>query len=370
MLKNFCFKVYPLSLDLKERWYLSFLYTDSFGKVRPKKEAVSFKLKTVEARYEEIERMKTVIEAGYKPKQTAKKLVAANTATKKLKEELDKHKIELKKKSVSCYKTHIKKFDEYCKEAMIEVVSDTTAKDFLNYLRIKGLSGTTINNYRRTLKSYFKKLRNSKVVNKNVFDDTKKRKESGKSREYFRISQRKTILEWCELNDKPLVFAIKLIFYCFIRPGNELTGLRVCDVNLDDAILRVGGDVAKNDLTERVKIPNQLLTILEAMDLHKYPQDYFLVGKDGIPTPFQASIGYWNKRHRKALNGVGIFGRKQQWSIYSWKDAGAVQLHKNNVPMRLLQLQLRHKNLTTTSKYLSSFGLNELSELGDVFSDI
>jgi integrase len=177
------------------------------------------------------------------------------------------------------------------------------------------------------------------------------------------------ILDWAAENDKPLVFAIKLIFYCFIRPGEELTGLRLWDVNLDDGILRVGGDIAKNDLTERVKIPRQLLKILEDMDLHKYPQDYYLVGKNGIPTPDKMAIDAWNRRHRKALDAVGIVGRKQQWSIYSWKDSGAVQLHKNNVPMRLLQLQLRHKHLSTTSKYLSSFGLNELNELGDVFSD-
>ncbi len=370
MLKNFAFRLYPYSLDITERWYLRFEHTDDAGRVRLRKVAVSMKLKTVEARLLEVERLKKVVEDGYSPKPKEKKIASANRACEKLKDELQKAKGELKSKSVSCYRTYIRKFEAYCSDNNIENVTDSTAENFLNYLRQKGLCGVTINNYRSVLKSYFKKLRSSKVVNKNAFDNTKKRKESGKAREYFRLFQRKSILEWCEIHDKPLALAVKFIFFCFVRPGNELTGLRVSDVNLDDAILTVRGEISKNGLTERVRIPRQLLSLLLEMDLHKYPQDFFLLGKAGTPSDKKMPIDGWNERHRVALDGVGIKGRKRQWSIYSWKDAGAVQLHKNNVPMRLLQLQLRHKDLSTTSTYLSSLGLNELEELGDVFSDI
>jgi integrase len=369
MLKNFAFKVYPLDLDVTQRWYLKFEVVDNFGRVRFKKLAVSLKCRTVEARLLEVERLKKVVEAGFDPKPKAQKEPSANRACERLKEELQKAKGELRRKSVSCYRTFIRKFEAYCLEKHIETVTESVAEDFLNYLRENGLSGVTINNYRSVLKSYFKKLRASKTVNKNAFEGTKKRKEVGKTREYFRIHQRKSILEWCENNDKSLVIAIKLIYFCFIRPGNELTGLRVSDVNLDDGILTVRGDISKNGLTERVKIPRQLLPILTALDLHKYPSDYYLLGKNGMPSLIKMSVSGWNERHRVALEAVGIVGKKRQWSIYSWKDAGAIELHKNNVPMRLIQLQLRHKNLSTTSIYFYSFGISDLSELWDAFSD-
>jgi integrase len=370
MLKNFAFRLYPLDLDISQRWYLRFEHTDDYGRVRLRKIAVSLKFKTAEQRLLEVERLKKVVEDGYKPKPKAKKEVSANRACEKLKEELQKAKGELRVKSVSCYRTFIRKFEAYCQEKNIDIVTEVIAEDFLNHLREKGLSGVTINNYRSVLKSYFQKLRVSKTVQKNAFDNTKKRKEIGKTREYFRINQRKIILEWCENNDKPLVIAIKLIFFCFIRPGNELTGLQVGDVNLDDCILTIRGEISKNGLTERVKIPRQLLPILISLDLHKYPFDYYLLGKEGIPSAKKMSVSGWNERHRVALEAVGIVGKKRQWSIYSWKDAGAIELHKNNVPMRLIQLQLRHKNLATTSIYFYSFGVSDLSELWDAFSDI
>lgn len=370
MNKNFCFKTYPLDLDLSQRWYLKFEITDNSGQIRFKKIAVSLKCRTVEARLLEVERLKKLVEAGYDPKPKDKKEPSANRACERLKEELHKAKGELKRKSVSCYRTYIRKFETFCQEKGLISVTDTTANDFLTHLREKGLCGTTINNYRTVLKSYFQKLRASKTVQKNAFDSTKKRKEISKSREYFRIHQRKLILEWCVEHDTPLVIAIKLIFYCFIRPGNELTGLQVGDVNLDDGILTVRGEISKNGLTERVKIPRQLLAVLTAMDLHKYPSDWYLLGREGKPSPVKMRIDGWNTRHTVALAAVGIVGKKRQWSIYSWKDAGAIELHKNNVPMRLIQLQLRHKNLATTSTYFYSFGISDLNELADVFSDL
>lgn len=75
--------------------------------------------------------------------------------------------------------------------------------------------------------------------------------------------------------------------------------------------------------------------------------------------------GTMYRRHVRALAACGL--NNQGYTLYSWKHTGAVAAAKSNIPIKQLQLQLRHHSLDQVDQYLRQMGVSDLREIAADF---
>ena len=158
-----------------------------------------------------------------------------------------------------------------------------------------------------------------------------------------------------------LWIACLLQYYCFIRP-NELRQLKVEFVNLHATYIEIPGLVSKNRKTQRVAIPNGLLSELNF--LMQCEPEHFIFGGPGPESPGR---DYLSKAHRRVLKALNIKGR---YGFYSWKHTGAVKAYKAGINMKDLQLQLRHHSLDMVNEYLKNLGVMDSDRIKNQFPAI
>jgi integrase len=154
-------------------------------------------------------------------------------------------------------------------------------------------------------------------------------------------------------------------FYCFLRPSSELRFIQVADVDLVKKLIRVESKIAKNGKTEYVKIPDALVPYLEDLDLDSYPDNYFLIGLDGVPALKKVSYNYWSYHFREVRAALNM---PDKYVFYSFKHSGAANYMDNTGDIVGLQRQMRHYSADVTSIYLRSIGIEDLTKLKTGFS--
>lgn len=232
-------------------------------------------------------------------------------------------------------------------------------QDFFNLLA-REHHKTTYNCYRQQLHSFL-----DGVGALHLFPDLEKVRSHQTPAKYFQSHQVKRLRRAMADNDPELWFACQLMYYCFLRPGSELRLLKVGDIDTDNWLIRIEGDISKNTKTEYVNIPNAF-----KKDVYTFIGDRG-AGEWLFPSPHDKDrpIGGSTlaKRHRKVLTRCG-FGVK--YKFYSWKHTGAVACVKAGVNIKDLQIQLRHSSLEMVDKYLRQLGINNLEDLTAKFPGI
>jgi integrase len=342
--------LYPLSRNITERWFLYF-----YKEGRRLQIAISQKIKKQEGRVEKAVSICSEMEKQGWTLTPTKHERAAPTLEKNLFSALTEKKGKLRKKSYWTYHSHINLF---CKWLNDKTLTKTTGEKYA--LHLEKLAAKTSNSHIRTLRHFFNILYKKKQVDFNPFLSVEKRKVPRRARDYFKPHEREILKKYLVENDPALWLACQFVFLCFVRNGNELTGLQVSDVDLNLGRLLLRGAISKNKNDEWVKIPNSLLEQLKALHLENYPPQYFLVGKNKKPTDKRLSVDFWQKEFRKVVEKLKLKG-----TIYTLKNSGVVTLHLNGVPLWYISKQLRHRHLTTTQIYLDSLGCSDAQSLND-----
>ena len=155
-------------------------------------------------------------------------------------------------------------------------------------------------------------------------------------------------------HDVRLGMLCKLLYHCFIRPQEQVR-LEIRDIDLAERRILIPGSKSKNRRSQYVVIPDTLLPELESY-LDKLPsQQRYLFEQNGKP---YSTPNSFRVMHRKSVGAVkGIPGKVQ---LYSWKHTGAVAAAKANVPLKQLQLQLRHASLDQVNAYLRQMGVEDM----------
>lgn len=178
--------------------------------------------------------------------------------------------------------------------------------------------------------------------------------------QYFSTSQVRFLAKEIGASDAELWLFIQFIYYCFIRPG-ELRLLRVGDIMPEDGKILVRGDISKNRKDQYVAIPAPFKGSLDSL-MSKNP-NYFVFGG---AKPRRKD--YYSRRHQSILKALGFDTTK--YKLYSWKHSGAVACARAGVPMKQLQIQLRHHSLDQVNDYLRQMGVSDLADLSDMFPSI
>ena len=69
-----------------------------------------------------------------------------------------------------------------------------------------------------------------------------------------------------------------LCYYCFLRP-KEISLLRIKDIDVENQLVYVSEDIAKNDHSSIRTIPNAMISYVKDLDLNQ-SRDYYLFSFD------------------------------------------------------------------------------------------
>jgi len=164
------------------------------------------------------------------------------------------------------------------------------------------------------------------------------------------------VLAHLEARDPQLWLLCVLQYYTFIRPM-EWMRMEITDIHLSEGYIQVPGTKSKNRKTQRVVITVQLAALLAQALKQMPPKQRFVFEYCGRP---YASACTFRIRHHKALAKLAL---PRGVNLYSWKHTGAVAAAKAGVPLKQLQMQLRHASLDQVAAYLRQMGLEDMTDV-------
>lgn len=224
--------------------------------------------------------------------------------------------------------------------------------DFMVYLAndLK-LSRSTLKDYKQAVSNYFdyeidkERIQVNPVVRMPVLGQI-----VDKSAVPFTDKEKASMKEIIKANDLQLWLACQIQYYCAIRPGHELRLMRVGWIDFDKHQFRVPNEIAKNNETEIVEIPDVLFDeLVNVYHLNTYDRNLFVFGSGGVPGTNAYGKNTLRNRFNKYRDKLNISKDKV---FYSWKHSGAIDLIENGLQPYSLQEHLRHKNFDTTERYL------------------
>jgi len=263
--------------------------------------------------------------------------------------------------SYRCYKSYIKYIKEYLirnnytKEMYVAQFEKNIASNIM--LEIKEspkYSFRTYNNYLQFFTTLFNWMLQFNYIGQNPFSFLKKvpKKLIHKKRVALTVENRIQLRDFLvsEGNNNYLVMCL-LCYYCFLRP-NEISLLRVGDIDIKKQVVYVSKEIAKNDTDSVRTIPNAMLEYVKNLDLN-WPQNYYLFSMDehqkfvpGIKRAEGREIArYWSDVVRVRLNWP------MELQFYSLKDSGITNMLDDGIAPNFVQGQADHSSLTITSIY-------------------
>jgi integrase len=189
----------------------------------------------------------------------------------------------------------------------------------------KKLNGTTYNNYLGfwvTMLNWFaKKPRN--WIDRNQFDigedgELEEKVTRPMKNQYFGD----TILNKLKEAMKPypaLLFYSKFIFYSCMRP-DEIRQLKVENIDITGRYIKIVGKTK----SRTIPICDELAEMLNSLEVHKLPAQWFVIGKEGLPCHAMHSENYFSKRFREDIKTP--LGLSKEFTLYGMKHTRVVSL--------------------------------------------
>jgi len=267
--------------------------------------------------------------------------------------------INWRQKTIEAYNTVVQSYKIFLKGRYPEDATDLIIQEYLFYLHKAGKDGNTIAKYRNTLFTLYTKAIGYGLTKKNPVLKVPSIRRNPRSLHFFSNSQ---IEKFKSIEiDKQLWLAIQMLFYCFIRPG-ELRLLKISAINFEYDFIEIPGSISKNKKTEKVVIPSQLKN--QITGLQNYPNNCYILSKNGCPGNCPISTKWLNDNHKKILDQLKIKGN---YAFYSWKHTGVVKAVKAGINIKDLQMQLRHHSLDMVNEYLKNLGVLDSDDLRNRF---
>jgi integrase len=233
----------------------------------------------------------------------------------------------------------------------IRKITSQNITDFFYFLgREKGLDKPTCERYFLHLRLLFKYALKLGEIDNVPFDFVVfPRKKKDQSADVIQAVHLKPLLLDIKEHDPQLFLACMMQYYCFIRPGRELRLLTIGDIDLQNGLITVQQDHAKNKLRQVVTMPQQLIDLCIEYGIDIADKSLFVFGnkKRFNTKPISVNMLRWRfNKYREAMN------LPKNYKFYSFKHTGASNLHMSGISMRELMDQLRHTKLEATQHYL------------------
>lgn len=269
---------------------------------------------------------------------------------------LIEHASQMRHSTYLSYRVRVNKFLDWLKLNNIQEseVNREVAKKFLLHLSNIGRSNTTIQSYTHSLGAIYRRY----DENVNPFYKALKVRVQKKSLMHFNANQKELIKEYINSNGMDLMLlAINLLYTTFIRP-KEMRFLRFSNLDFENSHIEIPDNISKNGKSQKVKMPDTFIEQYQYLKI--FPKDKFVFGTKQIGGDKPVGNNHFNNLHRKILKELGIQGN---YAFYSWKHTGAFDAVKQGLPLKDLQMQLRHHSLDQLNEYLKNLGIDDCEML-------
>lgn len=258
----------------------------------------------------------------------------------------------LEQKSFQTYKSKLDALFDWLGGEVI------TTEAMRRYLHLYRQTHTQTGTYdcRRQLNTYFKKTGMGGVL-----ESVKIKKGVHEPLRYFQPHQCRELLDYMRATDPMLYLHCLFIYYMSIRPRKELIQLRASDIFHSERKIAIRGEFAKTDQTLFVHIPSKFYPLVEP--LKKLPPTDF-VFPSARDNKKPAGRNTYGERFRAVLD---LFGYGEKYQLYSWKHTGCVAVYKATKNILALRDHCRHKDVSTTQKYLRQLGLDDYADFYENF---
>lgn len=257
--------------------------------------------------------------------------------------------IDVSSNSVKEYNVGLRMFFEYCNNNNIYNIDRQDIINFREYLKEQGKSANTINLYLVAIKNFFKWL-DYEGIYKDITKNIKALPvESTHVRQALNQEQVIDLLSYCQ-NDKE-----KLIILLAITTGvrcNEMCNIRLQDFKEKDGktVLYILGKARQGMKTDFVIIPDNMLDIIKRYILQYNITDYFFISNSnnskGKPLSTRSMRNIVNEIYERA----GI--KSENVVFHSLRHGFATMSIQNGVDIREVSQAMRHKEISTTMRYL------------------
>ncbi|MEN6618354.1 MAG: tyrosine-type recombinase/integrase [Rikenellaceae bacterium] len=258
--------------------------------------------------------------------------------------------------SLRSYKSFIKYLKGNCKETMLLHQFDKAfaTKLMLDLKQDPNISFRTYNNYLQFFTTFFNWMIQYNYVSVNPFATLKKapKKLTQKRRIMLTTNNRHELISYLEKENKNNYLVMCLMcYYCFIRP-NEISLLRVRDINIERQLIFISKEIAKNDTDSVRTMPDAMMQYVKKLDLSGSPDDFLFsmdVYREFVPGKKRAEgreiARFWCDVIRPAL------GWPMELQFYSLKDTGITNMLDDGIAPNFVQGQADHSSLSITSIY-------------------
>lgn len=343
--------------DLSRQWYVYYSYkhpeTKQFQRF---KKTVSMKFLTKASRYSSaqgiIKKINVWLRQGNSPFDDDNSNVSLVAA-------IDAYVLSIANKyrertlySYRCYANKMKKYLEKNKLDHIKS-SEFTREMALQYLdwikNVCKLSNRTHNNIKESTSTIFRHLIDRNLTDINPFKGIPCLEEEEADITCLTPTELQILKKHLPEENSALYVIAMMVFYCFLRP-QEIVRMKVEHIDLVHQRIRMGGKTTKNKKTQAIVIPDPLIEVLvNFKNLNEHSDSYIFSTrlqagiKQIAPTRIAEAWRKWANKHE-------IYKK-----IYHLKHTGVGMALEAGINARDLQLQLRHKSLDETQKYLEKF---------------
>jgi integrase len=232
----------------------------------------------------------------------------------------------------------------------ISAINEGHARLFMDdcYMR-RTLSNRTYNNYLQFYVSLWNWLKDERYVGSNVFAGLKRKKVSKEAKSFRPPTEheRGQIKAYLEREQPRFLTFCLLCFYMGIRP-KEAFMLRPRDFHLAAGAIVVDHSVAKNDRTQGVAIPHNLMPHLLALNMEAQHPDHYVFSSGFEPGPLLRDSRVSGKAWDRMRQRIGL---AKEVTMYQVKHAGAVAMARAGLGAVDLMNHLRHHDLAMTTIY-------------------
>lgn len=238
---------------------------------------------------------------------------------------------------------------------------------YFDYIVVKlKVRNSTHNTRKNNMRSLFSELVQRGYLQENFVKRIQDRVVGDPLRRPFSKQEQQIIAKYLQQHDRPLWLVYLLLGYLAIRPG-EIRDLRIGSIDLKKGIVTFPGSTSKNRRNSIVTIPEQIIPHLEAYNLGRYPENYYVFGKaqgrhncEFKPGPERVGVNTLGNRFRQVLIRLHREGKLQNikgLTLYSLKDSLALYLLENGVDVESAMRHFRHSSLEMFQRYVKRLGV-------------
>lgn len=236
---------------------------------------------------------------------------------------------------------YFKKFEKYCLEKNINLISDVQPKhiEFLQSQLLQKQQASSVNRIFTVLIFFFKKCVEWDYLKDSPARFIKKKREAQKPRTLWNSLEIKLVAKSAEDWFKH-AFLFLALTGC--RPV-EMASIRISDVNFDEKTVLLFSE--KNATGFRlVPLSDQAFKILKAVCKNRAKNELAFVNQFGQ----KITTDRLNKKLKRIQKRIGITRK----SIYSLRHTYATELCNRDVNLEKVRLLLGHSQIRTTQKYV------------------